>query len=96
MWINGSAVPNPAQYLSHCDNFNTSDYLNWSQSENLTLNNGLLQIARLKVRTSEEKEGLVLWLRFDEGNKNEIAIIKELIHKAKTNPAIVINDRLFS
>ena len=37
------------------------------QSENITLDNGLLQLARLRVRTSEE-EGLVLWLRFDEGN----------------------------
>ena len=66
-WINGSAVPNPAQYLSHFDTFNASDYLDWARSENVTLDNGLLQLARLKVRTSEE-EGLVLWLHFDEGN----------------------------
>ena len=44
-WINGSAVPNPTQYLSHYDTFNTSDYLNWSQSENITLDNGLLPVS---------------------------------------------------
>ncbi len=66
-WINGTAVERSGQYGKWIDDFNTSLKILWNESENVTIDNQMAQLAKLKARSGDER-GLVLSLHFDEGS----------------------------